>query len=320
MPLNTDYRPKSFDEMLGNKSTIASLKAIYNRESDWPHAVLLQGPKGCGKTTIAKIIVGLLGCRDNDFVQIDGGDVKAETVRDLKEQSLYRPLVSKNRVWLIDEAHMIGQGGGTEKNIPQNNMLTLLEESPEHAYFILCTTDPRRLVETIRSRCHTFEVQYLTGREMMVLLQNVLKEEKTDVSMEVLRKIADVSDGCPRDALKILDQVIDMEPGEMEEGVISFAYSDKQVLDLYNGLMKKDSWKRLSSVLAKIDLSNPETPRRAIIGLASAIMMRGEENVRAALVYEAFKEPFYDNGKAGFVFSVYHALVDLCGLDDDVPF
>ena len=316
MPLNTDYRPQSFDELIGNKSTIASLKAIYERKSDWPHAVLLQGPKGCGKTTIARIIVGLLDCHGHDFIQIDGGDVKAETVRDIKEQARYKPLISKNRVWLIDESHMIGQGGGSEKNIPQNNMLTLLEEPPEHAYFILCTTDPQRLLPTIRSRCHTFEVQYLSERDIIALLKRVLTNEKVDVAESTLKKIAEASDGCPRDALKILDQIIDMEPAEMENGIESFAYSEKQAIDLYNLIHKQKSWKEVAAVLAQMDLSNPEGPRRGIIGLAAANVMRGEDLI-AAMIYDCFKQPFYSNGKAGFIFAAFQATKEV---SDMTPF
>ncbi|MCJ7747872.1 MAG: AAA family ATPase [Desulfobacterales bacterium] len=313
MSLHTDYRPKSFDEMLGNKSTIASLKAIYSRESDWPHAVLLQGPKGCGKTTLARIIADLLECKGNDFVEINSSNDRGiGTARSIQDGSRFKPVMSKSRVYLLDEVHM------TTPDF-QNAMLKPLEDAPAHAYFLLCTTDPSKLIPALRSRCHTFEVQYLTEREIIVLLKNVLREEKADISIEILKKISEASDGCPRDALKILDQVIDMEPGEMAEAIVSFAYSDKQVVDLYNGLMKRDPWKRIFSVLAKIDLSNPETPRRAMIGLAAATMMRGQEDVRAAFVYEAFKEPFYNNGKAGFIFATYRALVDLSD-KENVPF
>ncbi len=312
MPLHTDYRPKSFDEILGNKSTIASLKSIYGRESDWPHAVLIQGPKGCGKTTIARIIADLLGCRGNDFVEINSSNDRGiATARTIQEGARFKPVMGKSRVYLLDEVHM------TTADF-QNAMLKPLEDAPAHAYFLLCTTDPSRLIPALRSRCHTFEVQYLKDREIIVLLQGVLNKEKIDVPMEIVKKIADASDGCPRDALKILDQVVDMDPSEMSDAISSFAYYEKQVLDLYNSLMKKDPWKRISSLLGEIDLSNPESARRAMIGLAAANMLRGQEDIRAALVYEAFKEPFYNNGKAGFVFSTYHVLVDLS--DKNVPF
>ena len=321
MPLNLDYRPKSFDSIVGNKSTVASLKAIFDRERDWPHAVLLQGPKGCGKTTAGRIIANFLLGKSydkaaGDFYQMDGGDVNADAVRSIKQQVSFRPLTSKARVWLIEEAHMIGQGGDSEKNIPQNNMLTTVENAPSHVYFILCTTNPKRLLETIRSRCHTFEFQYLDEKDTVFLLEDVLKKEKVEVRVEILKKIAGASLGCPRDALRILDQVIDMESGKMEEAIASFSYAEKQVVDLYNALMKKQDWKRLSAVLEKMDLSNPESARRGIMGLAGFNLMRSGDRI-AVFIFDAFKESFYDTGKVGFQMATYRAMVEL---EDIEPF
>ena len=103
MPLNLDHRPKRFDEIIGNEGTIKSLKSIFDRDGDFPHAILLQGSKGCGKTTIARIISEiLLGMphdkAKSDFKAIDGGDVKAAVVEGLKSQIKYRPMVAKARV------------------------------------------------------------------------------------------------------------------------------------------------------------------------------------------------------------------------------
>lgn len=312
MSLHVDYRPKSFDEIIGNKATVASLRAIYDRKSDWPHAVLLQGPKGCGKTTIARIIANLLGCNGNDFIEINSSNDRGiGTARSIMEGSRFRPMMGKSRVYLLDEVH------ATTSDF-QNAMLKPLEDAPVHAYFLLCTTDPSRLIPAFRSRCHTFEVQYLTERETIFLLQRVLKQEKVDhISMTMLKKIAEASDGCPRDALKILDQIVDMELEEMEEAIISFAYGEKQVLDLYNALVKKERWGRLSVILSQMDLSNPESARRAIIGLAASKIMKGENPEMAALIFDVFKDPFYNTGKPGFVCAAYRAVIEL---EDTVRF
>jgi len=308
MPLHIDYRPKSFDEIVGNRAALASLRAIYGRKSDWPHAVLLQGPKGCGKTTIARIIVGLLECRSNDFVEINSSNDRGiGTARSIQDGSRFRPVMSKSRVYLLDEVHM------TTPDF-QNAMLKPLEDAPAHAYFILCTTDPSKLIPALRSRCHTFEVQYLTEKEIVLLLRKVLKKEDVEMVENVLLKIAEASDGCPRDALRILDQIIDVESKEMESAIASFVYGEKQVFDLYNALERKDDWKRLSSILGQMDLSNPESARRAIIGLASSRIMKSEEKM-AVFIYDAFKEPFYSTGKPGFVFAAYRAMIELEDVD-----
>ena len=314
MPLQVDYRPQTFDEMLGNLATIESLKSIYfSRESDFPHAVLLQGPKGSGKTTTARIIAGLLKCCGSDLVQIDGGDVKAETVRQIKEQCRYKPIMGKSRVWILEEAHMCGQGGGTEKNIPQNNLLTLIEEPPKHAYFILCTTDPQRLVGTLRDRCHTFEFKYLSMSETVQLLDRTLKQENiSDIPANIIRKIAETSEGCPREALRILDQIIDMPVDRMERAISSFNYDEQQVSDLCQALLNRQGWNRIRLIVKKMDLSNPENSRRGVVGYMAKVVMGGD-NPTAALIYEAFREPLFNTGKPGFEFACYQAASDVSG-------
>jgi DNA polymerase III gamma/tau subunit len=305
MPLQNQYRPKTFDEVFGNKSTIASLRAIYARESDWPHAVLLQGPKGCGKTTIARIIARkYLEC-GNDFIEVNSSNNRGiDTARAILDGARYRPFSGKNRVYLLDEVHM------TTPEF-QNAMLKPLEDSPPYSYFILCTTDPPKLIEALRSRCHTFEVEYLREEETMALIKSVIKKEETEVPEAIVKKIAEASDGCPRDALKILDQVIDLKPEEMEDAIRSFDFGEKQVLDLYRALERGDSWKRITGILSQMDLSNPEGARRAMIGLAAANVMRGQGTLQADFIYDAFKDPIYATGKAGFIFATYRSFVDL---------
>ena len=147
MSLHLDYRPKSFDEIIGNEGVVGSLKSIFGRENDFPHVILFQGPRGCGKTSLARIVANTLLTKPydkclGDFWQMDGGDVNAERVVKIKESIRFKPQFAKCRLYLIDEAHMIGQGGDSNKNVPQNNMLTILEEAPEHVYFIFTTTSP----------------------------------------------------------------------------------------------------------------------------------------------------------------------------------
>lgn len=323
MTLNIDHRPTEFDGLWGNAATLSSLKSVFvEREHDYPKAVLLHGPKGCGKTTIARIIADILLGKPyqkagQNFSQIDGGDVKADTVRQIKQMVRFKPIKAKRRIWLIDEAHMIGQGGDTEKNIPQNNMLTLLEEPPKHVCFILCTTDPARLVATIRSRCHEFEVSYLNRKDMSGLLKEVLGKENVDwVSDEVLGEVFEASDGCPRDALKILDQVVDLDPEKMIDSVQAFGTQEKNIIDLGKAVLSGQSWDRVRKIIKEMDLSNPEQARRAMLSWMMKETMAGRNVELCAGIYDCFKDPTYSTGKPGFVFACHQAVVFV----DDMKF
>jgi DNA polymerase III subunit gamma/tau len=312
MPLHLDYRPKSFDEIVGNEATVDSLRVIFDRKSDWPHALLFFGPKGCGKTTLARIIVGLLGGDGVDFVEINSSNDRGiDMARTIIEGARFRPVMGRSRVYLLDEVHM------TSRDF-QNAILKPLEDAPAHTYYILCTTDPSKLIPALLSRCNIFEVKNLSEKEIVLLLGRVLEKEKVGgISLEVLRKIADVSEGCPRDALKILDQVIDLEPDKMKEAVDNFSYGDKETKDLYNMLAKKQGWKRISAVISQMDLSNPESARRGMIGYAASIVMSSGDKT-AALIFDCFKEPVYNTGKAGFEMAAFRAMVELEG--DAPPF
>ena len=313
MPLNLDHRPKGFDEIIGNEGTIKSLKSIFDRDGDFPHAILLQGSKGCGKTSLARIISEILlgmpySKAMSDFKRYDGGDVKAAVVELFKSQVKYRPMIAKVRVFLIDEAHMIGQGGGSEKNIPQNNMLTLLEDAPKHVFFILCSTNPKRLLPTIVDRCHVFEVSLLKDSQINDLLDSILiKEDCNDFPKDIKKAIIEVSEGNPRIALKTLDQVIDMAPEDMEAAIVAIGAGERSVSDLFNYLYKGQQWKQIAGVIKKMDKSNPESIRLGILGLANYQMLNGGKLVNAGIIYACFENSFFNNGKTAITAAALQA-------------
>jgi DNA polymerase-3 subunit gamma/tau len=306
MPLHIDYRPKTFHEMKGNIATIKSLTAIFERESDWPHAILLQGPKGCGKTTIARILKTLMDCHAGDFVEINSSsDRGIATARKILEDAQYRPMYGKARVFLLDEVHQ------ATKDF-QNALLKPLEDCPAHSFYILCTTDPANLIAPLRSRCHTFEVQNLNTSQTIELLDDVLKAEDVDwITDAAKNKIYEAADGCPRDALKILDQVIDLQDDkEVFAAIQSYQYDESSINALWNALLRRNTWSRVSKIVSKMDLSNAESLRRAMITAMSTIILK-EDRPEAAIIYECFKENYFNTGKAGFIFSCYQACTDL---------
>ena len=327
MPLHLQYRPKNFKEFIGNKDMINSLRSVVERENDLPHAWLFIGPKGCGKTTLARIISeNYLGCpieNNPDYKEINcGSHGKIDTVREIEKQAIYNPIQSKNRVWVMDEVHMLGSGGSSAKNPAQNALLKILEDAPKRGHLILCTTDPQRLIGTIHSRCHTFKVSLLFDKEMKTLINNVLKQEDIeDFPKEAIGTIIDAANGHPRDALKILDQVIDLEDDAIIGAVQRYETLEAQVIELCRGLLKKESWVRVSDSLKKLQKQGeePEQVRRAVLNYITKIMLnnkpskrnvRGEDiTIRCMDIGDIFCKNVYDSGWAGIVLYCYQLTV-----------
>ena len=304
MPLHIDYRPSDWAEVVGNRGVVASHQAIFKRESDWPHAVLYIGASGCGKTTLARIYAKYLKCDPRDLKEYNAANTKGiDTAREIQERMTYSPFAGPVKVFLIDEV------GATTKDF-QTAMLKALEDAPPHVYFLMATTDPQNLLPTLRNRCTTFEVSLLNQEELRLLIGRVLAAEKvTDLPDEVIREIAIVADGCPRQALVILDQVIDLPIESMMDAVQDLRVTDKTTKELCQALLKKAPWGEVSGILQGLDMSNAENVRRAVLGYMAAVLLNGRTNDQAALVMDFFKEPTYNSGKAGLVYAAYQAVL-----------
>ena len=318
MPLHIDYRPPSLKELFGNKALKESLSKILEREKDHPHAWLLEGPAGSGKTSIARIISKTLGCdpvSNPDYSEINcGNHGNIETVRNIERDSGVRPFSSKCRVWVLDEAHALGVGGNSTKNMPQRALLKILEDCPKHVHIILCTTNPEMLIKTIKSRCTTFKVQKLDDKTMHDLIDYVLeKEDVHDFPKDAIEKLIEAADGHPRDALKILDQVIDLEDESIIPSIKGFKTAEAQIYDLFWGLINRNSWKAISDMLntLKTQGEDPEGIRRAIIGLASTMLLKGASKDKLDLymdILDLFSENISFNGFPGIVLKCYQYL------------
>jgi len=301
MAYHLDYRPSSFDNYLGNKATVKSLKALLSKEKH-PHTFLFCGESGCGKTTLARIVASFVGCAEADIVEVNLSNNRGiDTAREIIERCQLSPMFGSKIVYILDEAHK-------STNEFQNAMLKVLEESPKHVYFILCTTDPNKLIPTVRKRCTPYEIKKLTENETKELLTKIIKDEKIKVSDIVLEKIIKKVDGCPRDSLVLLEKVKDLDEDEVDNAIIDFSNEKEEIISLCRRLLKGCSWNMMANALSKVT-DEPETVRRAILGYCSAVLLK-EENSRAALIIDCFKSHFYDSGKAGLIAACYEVI---CG-------
>ena len=294
MPLHIEFRPKDFDEIVGNRTAVSSLKNIFDKPGEKPHAYLIKGPTGCGKTTIARIISTRLGCEKN-LTEINAANNRGiDTIRELIDIASYKPMAGSNKMYLMDECHALSKDA-------QNALLKILEEPPKHVFFALCTTEPDKLLPTIRNRCSTFEVGKLRPAEIMKLLKRANVPVEDSLLTVIARK-----ESCPRQALILLEQVQGLSVEEAEKAIKNNLGGEKQVIDLCRALLNKESWKRISSILKGLD-EDPEKIRRAILKYVSSVMLN-KEDAQAVLIFECFKDNFYNTGKAGLVFACYEAV------------
>lgn len=215
------YRPASFNEVAG-QDHITDVLRNQVKLGCLSHAYLFCGPRGTGKTTMAKILSKAANCLspvdgepcgtcemcrisanvNADIMEIDAASNNGvDNVRDLIDQAQFAPLQLKKRVFIIDEVHMLSQSAF-------NALLKTLEEPPEHVLFILATTEPEKLLATVISRCQRFDFKRLTMPDIVAYMEKVLQHENVEAEKDALRIIAHAADGGMRDALSLLNQCI----------------------------------------------------------------------------------------------------------------
>ena len=215
------YRPMTFDEVAGQKHIVQTLKNAL-RENKIAHAYLFCGPRGTGKTTMARIFAKALNCenefgnpcnhcencvaitegRHPDVIEIDAASNRGiDDIRDLVSKVKYSPILGRYKVYIIDEVHMM-------TNEAFNALLKTLEEPPENVVFILATTEPYKLMPTILSRCQRYDFTKVSDGDIYNRLFDILQNENIQIEEDALTMLVSLADGGVRDALSMLDQAI----------------------------------------------------------------------------------------------------------------
>jgi DNA polymerase-3 subunit gamma/tau len=305
-PLHLEFRPQTLDEVVGNKATVDSLRSILSRD-DRPHSYLLHGPSGCGKTTLARIMATMLGCDPLEFHELNTANTRGiDTVREKIAQAYYAPLSGSVKVYLWDEIH-------TQTGAAAEALLKFLEDTPTHVYNFLCTTNPEKLLKTIKNRCTTYIVSTLTSIEMGKLLNWVEENTGDELHADVRKALISAADGCPRRALVMMDQIVGIKNSiDQLAAIVNTTDEEPQIIDICRKLMVKEGgakkWAGLAEMMRFFD-PDPENARRAIMGYLSKVLLgcKGEEGKRIAQIMNIFSEPLFNSGKPGLIMEMYLA-------------
>ncbi|MBN2407877.1 MAG: DNA polymerase III subunit gamma/tau [Elusimicrobia bacterium] len=265
------YRPQKFGEVVGQEHITKTLQNAI-RLDKISHAYLFTGPRGIGKTTTARILAKAVNCpnikneepcnictsckeitnsESVDIIEIDAASNRGiDEIRELRKNVKFSPSSAKYKVYIIDEVHML-----TKEAF--NAILKTLEEPPSHVIFIMATTEPEKVLDTITSRCQTFSFRLITEKEIRDALKKIADKEKAEYDEEVLWTIAKASGGSMRDAESIMDQAMSFSPGRIDGNRLNellglipreflFKYTQmikggdmKGALELNNDLVKK---------------------------------------------------------------------------------
>jgi DNA polymerase III subunit gamma/tau len=295
------YRPKTLERVIGNTETVQALTTMLAK-NEVPHTILFSGPSGTGKTSLSRIMRKALECHDMDLTELNCSSFRGiDTVRDIQKTMNLAPVGGKCRIWILDEFQMMTREG-------QNSALKMLEDTPTHVYFFICTTDPHKLIPAIQTRCTHMVLRLLEMSEIELLLSRVCKKEDISLEKSDVDRIVDACGGSPRTALVLLDKIRHLPPKERHDALQIKSDTESQAIDLCRALLKKTDWRKIAMILKTIKVE-PEQIRWAVLGYAKSVLLGSDRSgAQAYTIIRAFSEPFFDSKEAGLTAACYEVI------------
>lgn len=303
MTLYQKHRPAKIGDLKGQPDAVAQLKDMHKRDT-FPHAILLTGDSGCGKTTIARILRTRLKCSEHDFVEKNAAEVRGiDAIRDIAGRMTLSPMGGDSRIYLLDEAQQLTKDA-------QSALLKLLEDTPPHVYFMLATTDPQKLLPTIRTRCTTIAVRPLPLPAMRELLYEVAEKEGVpDPDPKLLDKIAEIAQGSARKGLVLLEQVLWLTDEKEQYSILGKADLEHQAFAVAKDIVNGAAWPQVAIKLRALKDEDAEGMRRMMLAFfTTCVLNNGKDVKRCGTILGIFaSQNTYDSGWPGFVNACYKA-------------
>ena len=294
------YRPQKLAEVLGQDAAVKAVRAF---KGNVPRTLLFHGASGSGKTTLARIVVReVLGMdleRNADVVEANCASWQSpiDKVRDIEANCRLSAMTAGGkRVWILDEVQSLSRTAAA-----QNALLKVLESSPAHALFMLCTTNPEKLIKPVRNRCTEIAIRPLTAKAVEALITRIERAENLTLTDEVRDRLVALCEGTARSVCKYLQKIATVtdEAEQLEilgrglgdEGCDEFALAKAL---LFNG---KPTWPDVAKVLTELDEAQPETLRCVAVNAArSALLKKG--SLQAYRVISCLDKPLYEPATA----------------------
>lgn len=297
------YRPNSLEGIFGHQEIVKGLKNIFNAK-ETPHAFLFSGVSGTGKTTFARILANMLKADKNEIIETNiANETGIDFIREISESAKYSPLLGASKVFILDEIQMLSKEG-------MNCLLKVMEDTPKHSYFILCTTDPQKLLLPLRNRCLQYTLKSLQDNEIASLLDKVIKEEGIETIEDIKNLIIFKAEGIPRSALVYLNQIQGITNFEEASTILSDNITEEgEIIELCRMMIKRPriNWKDLVKIFENINI-DPESMRIVIAGYLAACLKKADSPGIYAEKLELFLSPLtFGSQKSEILLLLYKA-------------